>query len=131
MTFSYFRKIYLSDTDAAGVLYFAQGMSICHEAYEEWLQEQGISLKVILQEKKIALPIVRAEINFFQPIFCGDKLEIKLELLELKINKFAIAYNIVNPTFPDILLTKALTVHVCINPQTRQRTILPDRLLSN
>ena len=44
MTFTYSRQIYLSDTDAAGVVYFAKGLEICHQAYEESLAEAGISL---------------------------------------------------------------------------------------
>jgi 1,4-dihydroxy-2-naphthoyl-CoA hydrolase len=128
MTFSYLRTIYLSDTDAAGVLYFARGMSICHEAYEEWLQKRGINLQFILQEKKIALPIVRAEIDFWQPIVCSDRIRIELELLELKENSFKIAYQIFSASFPDRLLVKALTKHVCINPQTRERAALPEAI---
>jgi 1,4-dihydroxy-2-naphthoyl-CoA hydrolase len=125
MTFSYLRKIYLSDTDAAGVLYFARGMSLCHEAYEEWLQEQGLGVQLILQEKKIALPIVRAEIDFWQPIFCGDRVKIELKLLDLQESSFKIAYQIFSESFPDKLLVKALTKHVCINPETRERVPLP------
>jgi 1,4-dihydroxy-2-naphthoyl-CoA hydrolase len=125
MAFSYLRKIYLSDTDAAGVLYFARGMSLCHEVYEEWLQEQGLSLQTILQEKKIALPIVHAEIDFWQPIFLGDRLKFELELLGLKESGFKIAYQVFSVSFPDKLLVKALTKHLCINPDTRERVALP------
>lgn len=125
MTVSYFRNIYLADTDAAGVLYFAQGMSICHEAYEEWLKSKGLSLQKILLDNKFALPIVHSEIKFFKPIFCGDHLEIKLELDNLQATDFAIAYTIVKPINPDQILAKALTKHVCINPETRARIALP------
>jgi 1,4-dihydroxy-2-naphthoyl-CoA hydrolase len=124
MTFSFFRNIYLSDTDAAGVLYFARGMSLCHEAYEEWLQVRGISLQKILLEKKIALPIVHCQIDFFNPIFCGDRLEIKLELLEIETTYFAIAYQLFATSSTDQLLAKALTKHVCIDPHTRKRVAL-------
>jgi hypothetical protein len=34
MPFSYVRTVRLADTDAAGVVYFARTLSICHEAYE-------------------------------------------------------------------------------------------------
>lgn len=125
MIFSYCRNIYLSNTDAAGVLYFAEGMSICHEAYEEWLDSKGISLQKVLQEKKIALPIVRGEIDFFKPIVCGDKLEIQLDLLAIKNSSFAIAYKLFNLSSSNKLSAKALTKHVCIDPQTRQRINLP------
>ncbi|NJO96449.1 MAG: hypothetical protein HC764_10845 [Pleurocapsa sp. CRU_1_2] len=64
MKFDFLRRIYLSDTDAAGVVYFAKGLEICHQAYEESLIWGGISLKQMIQEGKIALPIVHAEIDF-------------------------------------------------------------------
>lgn len=129
MTFSYYRNIYLSDTDAAGVLYFAKGMSICHEAYEEWLDDQGISIQTILKEKKISLPIVHSEIDFFLPIFCGYRLQIDLEFIPIKEYNYAIAYQLVSTSSPDKLLAKALTKHVCINPITRKRVPLPREIL--
>ena len=93
MTFNYLRRVYLADTDAAGVVYFARGLEICHEAYEESLAETGISLKQIIEEN-IALPIVRAEIDFLRPIFCGDRLQISLNVSRVDNSEFAIAYQI-------------------------------------
>ena len=69
MSFQYSRRVYLGDTDAAGVVYFAKGMEICHEAYEESLASSDISLEQMLADKKVALPIVRAEIDFLRPMF--------------------------------------------------------------
>ena len=131
MAFSFFRNIYLSNTDAAGVLYFAQGMSICHEAYEEWLQTRGINLQTILLEKKIALPIVHAEIDFLRPIFCGDRLEIKLELTQVTQQEYAIAYQLFAVSSQGKLLAKAMTRHVCIAPQTRSRISLPSEIINS
>ena len=45
MPFEYPRTIRFADTDAAGVVYFAQILSICHEAYEASLQASGIELR--------------------------------------------------------------------------------------
>ncbi|WP_144870334.1 acyl-CoA thioesterase [Hyella patelloides] len=129
MTFSYYRNIYLSDTDAAGVLYFAQGMSICHEAYEEWLNAQGVSIQTILKEKKFALPIIHGEIDFFSPIFCGYRLQIDVKCVPIKDREYAIAYQVFSTSSPDKLLAKALTKHVCINPITRKRVPLPREIL--
>ena len=128
VSFSYRRSIYLRDTDAAGVLYFASGMSLCHEAYEEWLQKQGINLQTILQEKKIALPIVHCQIDFLRPIFCRDFVEIQLQFTEVTEQEFTIAYQIFSVSSPPRLLIKALSQHVCINPQTRTRMALPEKI---
>lgn len=125
VNFSYHRRIYLSNTDTAGVLYFAEGMSICHEAYEEWLQTNGISLQTILKEQKIALPIVHCQIDFLRPIFCSDLVEIQLQFTQVTEYKFAIAYSIFPLSSPPRLLVKALSHHVCINPSTRSKIALP------
>jgi len=35
MPFTYSRTVHFADTDAAGVVFFANFLAICHEAYEE------------------------------------------------------------------------------------------------
>jgi 1,4-dihydroxy-2-naphthoyl-CoA hydrolase len=129
MTFDYLRRIYLGDTDAAGVVYFAKGLEICHEAYEESLAEAGISLNQMIRQGKIALPIVHAEIDFLRPIFCGDRLQISLDASLISNNEFAIAYQISPVDNSDKILIKAKTRHVCINPQIRRRIDLPAAML--
>ncbi len=129
MTFDYLRRIYLGDTDAAGVVYFAKGLEICHEAYEESLTEAGISLNQMIRQGKIALPIVHAEIDFLRPIFCGDRLQISLDASLISNNEFAIAYQMSPVDNSDKILIKAKTRHVCINPQIRRRIDLPAAML--
>lgn len=129
MKFNYLRQVYLGDTDAAGVVYFAKGLEICHEAYEESLNEAGISLNQMIRERKIALPIVHAEIDFLRPVFCGDRLQIGLNGSMINDSEFAIAYQIFPGDNPAPVLIKAQTRHVCINPQIRQRIELPAAIL--
>lgn len=129
MAFTYLRRVYLGDTDAAGVVYFAKGLEICHEAYEESLSKAGISLIQMIDEGKIALPIVHAEIDFLRPLFCGDRLQVSLEVIQVNNSEFAIAYQIFPLNNLDQVLIKAKTRHVCINPQIRKRIDLPPAIL--
>ncbi len=129
MTFNYFRRVYLSDTDAAGVVYFAKGLEICHEAYEESLAEAEISLKQMIRLGETALPIVHAEIDFIRPLFCGDQIQVSLVTSLVKDSEFAIAYQIFPVDNLGQILVKAQTRHVCINPQLRQRIDLPTAVL--
>ena len=77
MSFSYQRIIRFQDTDAAGVVYFANVLAMCHEAYEESLAASGINLKAFFSNSDIAIPIVHASVDFFRPMFCGDKIYIR------------------------------------------------------
>jgi len=45
MAFTYRRTIRFADTDAAGVVFFPNYFSICHEAYEESLAADGIEFQ--------------------------------------------------------------------------------------
>lgn len=125
MAFQYSRRIYLGDTDAAGVVYFARGLEICHEAYEESLANSGIDLKQMLREKTIALPIVHAEIDFLRPLFCGDRIMVNLSPNLINTSEFIVNYQISNTINPDKTLVQAQTKHVCINPNQRTRINLP------
>lgn len=129
MTFNYLRRVHLGDTDAAGVVYFAKGLEICHEAYEESLTEARISLNQMIRVGKTALPIVHAEIDFIRPIFCGEQLQISLNSSQVNDSEFAIAYEITSLNNLEQILVKAETKHVCINPQIRQRIDLPAAVL--
>ncbi len=129
MAFTYLRRVYLGDTDAAGVVYFAKGLEICHEAYEESLSKAGISLMQMINQGKTALPIVHAEIDFLRPLFCGDQLQVSLVISQVNYSEFAIAYQISLVSNLDQILVKAQTKHVCINPQIRKRIDLPQAIL--
>lgn len=129
MNLKYSRRIYLADTDAAGVVYFAKGMEICHEAYEDSLVSQDINLKQMLQDKKIALPIVRAEIDFYHPLFCGDRLQVNLSTKLINDSEFKVKYQVFLLADLEQMVIKAETRHVCINPNLRTRLDLPEKIL--
>lgn len=129
MTFIYKRTVRFKDTDAAGVVYFANTLSMCHEAYEESLMASGIEVWKFFSSSATALPIVHAEADYRHPAFCGDRHEILLTPILLSNHEFEIRYEIYAEGDRERLIGKALTRHVCINPVSRQRQPLPSEVL--
>ncbi len=125
MPFTYNRIIRFHDTDAAGVVYFANVLSICHEAYEESLVASGINLKDFFTNTSVGFPIVHANVDFLRPMFCGDNLAISLVPQKLSVDKFEITYEVTNT---DVLVAKAITRHVCIDVSSRSKQELPDEM---
>ncbi|MGB3695490.1 MAG: thioesterase family protein [Spirulinaceae cyanobacterium] len=121
------RTVRLSDTDAAGVVYFANALVMCHEAYEESLLNAGINFQELVKSSTTVLPIVHSSVDFFLPMFCGDRLLIQLTPQLLKESEFEVAYQIF-PTEAEKPAVKAITRHVCINPSSRRRTPLPEKI---
>lgn len=129
MPFTYRYTVRLSDTDAAGVVYFANLLKMCHEAYEEALAVVGINLRKFVSNSSTAIPLVHASVDFFSPIFCGDQLLINLKTQQLNETEFVISYQVFANSSLDKPLAKAKTRHVCINPSTRTRTQLPSLII--
>lgn len=122
MVFTYQRTVRFKDTDAAGVVYFANTLSICHEAYEESLQHSGINIKTFFTRPSLAFPIVHANVDFLRPLYCGDHLAISLIPQKISVDKFNISYEI---TVGDVMVAKAMTRHVCIEVMSRTKHELP------
>ncbi len=121
MSFTYNRTIRFQDTDAAGVVYFANVLTICHETYEAALESLGINIKEFFTNPSSAFPIVHTQSDFIRPMYCGDKLFVKLTTLKIGVEQFEINYQIY---INDQLAAKAMTRHVCIDATTRQKKAL-------
>ena len=120
MPFEHEYIIQFRDTDAAGVVYFANIISICHIAYEASLIESGIELKSFVNNSEFAVPITHVSANFFKPLYAGDRVIIELTPRSIDFCQFEITYQLGAAT--------ATTKHVVINPNTRKRQQLPNTL---
>ena len=139
--FSYDRYLHFRETDAAGVVYFSEVLNLCHEAYEASLRAAGVDLKAFFSATETAIvPIAHAEVNFFKPLYCGDRIWIDLTLnplesspnsqlnselnanLKLPVSsEFELTYKLyTTPDRNDRPVAEAKTRHVCLTT-TRQR----------
>ncbi len=122
MIFSHSRIIHFADTDAAGVVYFAQVLSLCHEAYESALAGHGINLREFFSCPDWAIPIVHSSVDFYRPLYCGDSIVITGQPRQTSNHSYTISYQI---HVQEALAAEGVTKHVCIHPQGRQRQVLP------
>jgi 1,4-dihydroxy-2-naphthoyl-CoA hydrolase len=125
MAFTYHRTIHFADTDAAGVVFFANFLRICHEAYEESLAASGIELKTFFAENAVIVPIVKSEASYLRPLFCGDKLRVSVTPAPVSETSFEINFVIVKEGLLEKVAARARTEHVCTSPGKRERAPLP------
>ncbi len=126
---SYQRTIHFPDTDAAGVVFFANYLSICHEAYEEALSDVKIELKTFFADTGTIVPISKSSAEYLRPLYCGDKLRIAVKPTLLTPDSYAVDYDMFKLCgTSEKLVAHVRTSHVCINSQTRERKALPAEL---
>ncbi|MBI4780614.1 MAG: acyl-CoA thioesterase [Oscillatoriophycideae cyanobacterium NC_groundwater_1537_Pr4_S-0.65um_50_18] len=125
MPFIYTRTVRFQDTDAAGVVYFANVLSMCHEAYEASLAASGVNLKQFFGRGEIAIPIVHASVDLRQPMFCGEQHSIHLTPTQLSPSKFSIQYAIFSAEGVAQQVCQAATIHIAIQAHKKTRAALP------
>jgi len=129
MSFSHTRTVRFADTDAAGVVFFANYLAICHEAYEESLPAAGIELQTFFQNTGVVIPISKSEADYLRPLRPGDKLRITVAPTPLSENSFAIRYEIFKQQGTiEKLAARVRTEHVATSPAKRERVPLPPAL---
>ncbi|MEM9980588.1 MAG: acyl-CoA thioesterase, partial [Cyanobacteria bacterium P01_D01_bin.2] len=62
-SYTYRRTIRFHETDAAGVVYFANVLTLCHEAYEASLAAAGINVRVFFGGGSLAVPVVHGSVD--------------------------------------------------------------------
>ena len=121
--FKYKTQIRLHDTDAAGLLFFANQFVIVHDAYEKLLQKIGFSFEAMLKKRGYFLPIVHAESDYKTHLFVGDEITISVKVAHIGVTSFIFTYELHNKK--GVLVGTAKTVHVTVNKKTHKKVTLP------
>lgn len=74
-------RVYYEDTDAAGVVYYANYLKFMERARTEWLAAIGFPLASFEREHGVVFVVHRCEIDFLAPARLNDTLEVTVEAL--------------------------------------------------
>ncbi|MEZ5357890.1 MAG: thioesterase family protein [Candidatus Zixiibacteriota bacterium] len=121
--FKDYYTIQLHDTDAAGILFFANQLKIVHNVYESLMKKIGFGFRDRFEKQDFYIPIVHAETDFFTALRDSDTVEIQVEVAALGETSFTLAYSL--HLFDGTTAGTAKTVHVTIDPKTWKKTPLP------
>ncbi len=123
------RTVRFGDTDAAGVMHFANLFRWSHEAWEESLYSFGLSAHEIFPgcsdkvgDPGVALPVLHAHADFWSPLKAGEVLFVELIPHRLDKDSFQVKSRFKRD---QVEVAQSLIHHVSINAKTRQRCALP------
>lgn len=74
-------RVYYEDTDAAGVVYYANYLKFMERARTEWLAALGFPLADVEREHGVVFVVHRCEIDFLAPGRLNDTLDVTVEVL--------------------------------------------------
>lgn len=118
------KRIYYHDTDAGGVVYYANYLKYMEEVRTEFLETRGIFIKE-LAGKGILFVVAHQEIDYKAPAFYGDVLEISVKINRISAVKLEYTHEVRNQKNELICTGKA--VLVCVDNQIKPQPI-PEEL---
>jgi len=72
-------RVYYEDTDAAGIVYYANYLKFMERARTEWLDRHSLPLPELERAHGVVFVVTRAEIDFKGAARLGDRLEATVE----------------------------------------------------
>jgi acyl-CoA thioester hydrolase len=74
--FSWPIRVYWEDTDAGGIVYYANYLKFMERARTEWLRAIGVEQGSLQREHGLMFAVVNAETHFQRPARYGDMLQV-------------------------------------------------------
>jgi acyl-CoA thioester hydrolase len=81
--FSWPVRVYYEDTDAGGVVYYANYLKFFERARTEWLRGFGLNQDKLAQQEGLIFVVRRALLDFARPARLDDMLEVTVEPMKL------------------------------------------------
>ena len=125
--FSWTIRIYYEDTDAGGVVFYANYLKFFERARTEWLRETGFSQHVLLDTLGVLFVVKKASVEYHAPAKLDD--ELKLVVVVERVGGASLqirqeAWRTV--AGQSVLLAEGTVTLVCVNKEEFRPCPIPD-----
>lgn len=83
MKYSFDLRVYYEDTDAGGIVYYANYLKFAERARTEILRKLGIGQAELMKKHGIGFVVRHASIDFIRPAMLDDRLKIESEVQDI------------------------------------------------
>ncbi len=122
--FNYKVKVFYEDTDAGGVVYYANYLKFFERARTEAIAEIGLSNNKLLKDFGILIIVKSCNIDYKKPAKLEDQLEIKSIITSISNTSF----KMMQKAFRDKELLTSCEIHLVIVEKNGKPTRIPDEL---
>jgi 4-hydroxybenzoyl-CoA thioesterase len=88
----YERQVRFQDVDAAGLVFFPHFLGYAHEAMERLFDPLEGGYVRLIRDRRIGLPAVRLDTQFFAPVRYGDRLAIETSVVRVGNRSLTLHY---------------------------------------
>lgn len=129
--FTWTIRVYYEDTDAGGVVFYANYLKFFERARTEWLRAAGIGQQELSEEHRAMFVVKSTAVDYHAPAKLDDelKLSVVIERLGRASVQFVQEAWRVGSTGPQLLATGRIKVG-CVHTETFRPYPIPDHVLA-
>src|SRR5258707_278686 len=124
--FSWPVRVYYEDTDAGGVVYYANYLKFMERARTEWLRALGFELSDLAHEHNVVFVVRSLMIDYLLPARFNEELDVAVELALVRGSQIEVAQAITRSS--QTLVTANVRL-ACVNTRSFRPARIPGHIL--
>jgi acyl-CoA thioester hydrolase len=121
-------RVYYEDTDAGGVVYYANYLKFFERARTEMLRAMGYEQDELIITDGIIFAVRSVQVDYLSPARFNELLHVSAEVVQAKKASLTFEQHI---TRGDDVLTKSLIKIACLDAQSLRPKVIPDYLIEH
>ena len=126
MNFVWPVRVYYEDTDAAGVVYYANYLKFMERARTEWLRALGVEQTDLLGNHEVVFVVHHVAAKYHQPARFNDALLIETHIQHLTPVRIKFAQRVMRD---GVQLVSSEVAVVCVNAMTFKPVKIPQHII--
>ena len=124
-------RVYYEDTDAQGVVYYANYFRFLERARTEWLRSLGVDMVALMAEERRIFVVAEVQAKFVAPAILNDLLVVTACLTNLTRVSFDLEQNIYRNEIDGPALVRATVKAAYLDADTMRPKRLPPSLFED
>lgn len=120
--------MYYEDTDAAGIVYYANHLKFMERARTEWLRSLGFELTDLADGDGVLFTVAKLELEYKKPARFNDTLSVSVEMKHLARAYFDLVQRVTRPG--EELVCRGNVRIACVDAGTLKPRGIPQKLIS-
>lgn len=116
-------RVYYEDTDAGGIVYYANYLKFMERARTEWLRHLGIESEKMMREQGVCFVVAKVEIAYKRPARLDDVLTVEATVESQTATRLRLRQNV---TRGEDTIVEASVEIAMITLETGKATRIPD-----
>jgi acyl-CoA thioester hydrolase len=119
-------RVYYEDTDAGGVVFYANYLKFFERARTEMLRAMGFEQDELIETENIIFAVRSVQVDYLSPARFNELIHVSAEVVQAKKASLTFEQLI---TRGDDVLTKSMIRIACLDAQTMRPKVIPEHLL--